>query len=56
MIRAENLSKKTFKDDPDGQKKIKLFLKNLQNDIIEKETGGFEVENTKYEKASNESP
>ncbi|SFD89555.1 hypothetical protein SAMN04487887_1052 [Enterococcus casseliflavus] len=33
MIRAENLSKKAFKDDPDGQKKIKLFLKKLQNDI-----------------------
>lgn len=56
MIKQEHLSKKSFESDPDGQKKIKLFLKNLQNDIIEKETGGFEVENTKYEKASNESP
>lgn len=56
MIKQEHLSKKSYESDPDGQKKIKLFLKNLQNDIIEKETGGFEVENTKYEKASNESP
>lgn len=33
MIRSENLSKKAFKADPDGQNKIKLFLKNFQNDI-----------------------
>lgn len=56
MIRAENLSKKAFKADLDGQKELKLFLKNFQNDIIEKKTGGYEVENTKYERTGNESP
>lgn len=50
------IKKKAFKADPDGQKKIKLFLKNFQNDIIEKKTGGYEFENTKYERTGNESP
>lgn len=36
MIKQEHMSKKSFESDPDGQKKIKLFLKNFQNDIIEK--------------------
>lgn len=33
MIKQEHLSKKSFESDPDGQKKIELFLKSLQNDI-----------------------
>jgi len=43
MIRAENLSKKAFKDDPAGQKKIKLFFKKLELDIQHKYVGA-EVE------------
>lgn len=39
MIRAENLSKKAFKDDPDGQKKIKLFFKKMELDIQHKYVG-----------------
>ncbi|MFS1028757.1 hypothetical protein ACFC89_08750 [Enterococcus casseliflavus] len=39
MIRAENLSKKAFKDEPDGQKKIKLFFKKLELDIQHKYVG-----------------
>lgn len=39
MIRAENLSKKAFKDDPDGQKKIELFFKKLELDIQHKYVG-----------------
>lgn len=39
MIRAENLSEKAFKDEPDGQKKIKLFLKILERDVQLKYVG-----------------
>lgn len=27
------MSKKSFESDPDGQKKIEMFLKSIQNDI-----------------------
>lgn len=33
MIKQEHLSKKSFESDPDGQKKIEMFLKSIQNDI-----------------------
>lgn len=39
MIKAENLSKKAFKDEPDGQKKIKLFFKKLELNIQHKYIG-----------------
>lgn len=39
MVRAEHLSKKAFQDDPDGQKKIKLFLKILERDVQLKYVG-----------------
>ena len=33
MIKQEHMSKKSFESDPDGQKKIEMFLKSIQNDI-----------------------
>lgn len=33
MIKQEHLSKKSSENDREGQKKIELFLKSLQNDI-----------------------
>lgn len=33
MIKQEHLSKKSSESDREGQKKIEIFLKSIQNDI-----------------------